>query len=93
MTSNFSLLMKGIIKSYRRSKHCQTPNQVVVVVPSVDTREKAQELVGKNVIWTTPAKNEIKGEVRSAHGNSGALRILFEKGMPVHCLGTEVALE
>ncbi len=85
--------MKGLIKSFRRSKHCQTPNQVIVVVPSVDTKEKASELVGKTAVWTTPAKNEIKGEVRSAHGNSGALRILMEKGMPGQCLGTEVELK
>ena len=84
--------MKGIIQSYRRSKHCQTPNQVIVVVPSVDTREKAQELVGKTAVWLTPAKNEIKGEVRSAHGNSGAIRILMEKGMPGQSLGCKVSI-
>ena len=89
----FPYTMKGMIKSYRRSIHCQTPNQLVVVVPSVDTREKAQELVGKKAVWTTPAKNEIKGEVRSAHGNSGALRVLMEKGMPGQCLGTEIQIE
>ncbi len=85
--------MKGLIQSYRRSKHCQTPNQVIVLVPSVDTKEKAKEFVGKKVTWTTPAKNVINGEVRSSHGNSGAIRVLFEKGMPGQCLATEVQIE
>lgn len=85
--------MKGLISSYRRSKHCQTPNQVIVMVPSIDTREKAKELVKKKAVWKTPASNEIVGEVRSAHGNSGALRVLMEKGMPGQCLGTEIQIE
>lgn len=85
--------MKGIIKSYRRSKRRQTPNQVIVVVPSVDTKEKANELVGKEVIWFTPAKNEMKGTIRSSHGNSGALRILMKTGMPGQCLGTEITIQ
>ncbi len=85
--------MKALIQSYRRSKHCQSPNQLIVLVPSVDTREKAQELVGKKAVWTTPAKNTVNGEVRSAHGNSGAIRVLMEKGMPGQCLATEIQIE
>tara|TARA_Y100000034_G_C6715093_1_gene316075 strand:- start:233 stop:490 length:258 start_codon:yes stop_codon:yes gene_type:complete len=85
--------MEGLITSYRRSKHCQTPNQVIVAVPSIDTKEKASELVGKKVTWTTPANNLITGEVRSSHGNSGAIRVLFEKGMPGQALATKVKIE
>ena len=55
--------------------------------------EKAEKLVGKKVTWTSPAGKQIKGEVRSAHGNSGAVRVLFETGMPGQALGTSVKLE
>ncbi|MBW2999466.1 50S ribosomal protein L35ae [Candidatus Woesearchaeota archaeon] len=85
--------MEGIIVNFRGSRHTQYDNQMIVKVLAVDTKEKAQKLVGKKVTWTSPAKKEIKGEVRSAHGNKGALRVLFEKGMPGQALGNKVKIE
>ena len=82
--------MEGVIHSFKRGRRTQTTNQMIVVVKGVEKRDKAMELVGKNVVWKSPAGKEIKGEVRSAHGNSGALRILFEKGMPGQSLGNKV---
>jgi large subunit ribosomal protein L35Ae len=82
--------MEGTIVNFKSSVTRQTGNQMIVSVPGIESREKATGLVGKNVVWTTPAKKEIKGEVRSAHGNKGALRILFEKGMPGQAIGQKV---
>jgi large subunit ribosomal protein L35Ae len=67
---------------------------MIVSVKDVDNREKAQKLVGKKVSWFSPGKEkkEIKGEIRSAHGNSGALRVLFEKGMPGQSIGNKVKI-
>jgi len=31
--------------------------------------------------------------VRSPHGNKGALRVLFERGMPGQAIGTKVELQ
>lgn len=89
---NFLNVMKGVIANFRMSRHRQYDNQMVVKVESVDNKDKAEKLIGKTVTWTSPAKKEIKGEVRSAHGNSGALRVLFETGMPGQSVGSEVAL-
>ena len=77
--------MEGIIVNFRRGRHTQYTNQMIVEVKDVDKKEKAQELVGKTVVWTSPAKKdkkEIKGIIKKAHGNKGALRVLFERGMP-----------
>lgn len=68
---------------------------MVIHVESISSREKASALVGKTVVWTTPGKNkkQIKGKIASAHGNKGAVRVIFEKGMPGQSLGTEVKIE
>ncbi|MFW5865661.1 MAG: 50S ribosomal protein L35ae [Nanoarchaeota archaeon] len=83
--------MKGIIVNYRSGRHTQTTNQMIISVEDVSTREEAEKLVGKTVVYNT-GKKDIKGEVRSAHGNSGALRVLFETGMPGQAIGQEVSI-
>lgn len=87
-----NLIMEGVIKNFKRARHHQTTNQMVIVVKGVDNKKKAAELVGKSVVWKSPGDKEIKGEVRSTHGNSGALRVLFEKGMPGQAIGDKVSI-
>ncbi len=84
--------MKGTIVNFRRSRHRQTTNQMVIVVDKVDKKEKAEKLVGKEVVWTAPGKNkkQIKGNVTAAHGGKGAVRVLFETGMPGQSIGENV---
>jgi large subunit ribosomal protein L35Ae len=84
--------MQGVIHNYRRSIHQPSGNQMIVVVDGVDSREKAKPLVGKKVVYNT-GKKEIAGEVRSAHGNSGALRVRFDQGMPGQAIGKHVKIE
>lgn len=83
--------MNGVIVNYKSGKHTQTTNQMIVQAESVSSREEASKLVGKKVIYNT-GKKDITGEVRSAHGNSGALRVLFETGMPGQALGKKVSI-
>lgn len=68
---------------------------MIVHVDGVDSRDKAEKLVGKSVVWVSPGKlkKQIKGRVASAHGNKGAVRVIFEKGMPGQSLGTVVNIE
>ena len=87
--------MKGIISHFRGSFRRKKGNQLIVVVPGVDKNDKAQPLVGKTAVWTSPGKEkkEIKGKVSAVHGNKGALRVIFEKGLPGQSLGEEVKIE
>lgn len=85
--------MKGVIVNFRTARHHQYDNQMIVKVASVDNRDKAAKLVGKKVVWTSEAGKELLGEVRSAHGNSGALRVFFETGMPGQAVGAEVSIK
>ncbi len=84
--------MEGVIKNFKRGRKTQTMNQMIVVVKGVDKKEKAKELVGKVVSWKSPGDKEIKGEVRATHGNNGALRVLFETGMPGQAIGDKVSI-
>ena len=85
--------MEGIIANFKMSRHVQKGNHMVVKVKGIAKREKAAELVGKAVVWKSPAGKEIKGKVASAHGNKGAVRVIFETGMPGQSLGNKVEIK
>ncbi len=87
--------MNGIIAHFRGSRRRKKGNHMVVLIPGVDSREKSQGMVGKTVTWTSKAKEpkNIVGKVCAAHGNSGAVRVIFEKGMPGQSIGQEVKVE
>ncbi len=82
--------MEAVIVSYRRGINTQTGNQMILKVKGVASRDAAAKLVGKNVVWTSPAKKEIRGEITAAHGNSGCVRARFESGMPGQAKSTKV---
>jgi len=74
--------MKGTIVNFRGGRHTQYKNQMIVVADGMAKKEDAQKLVGKSVTWKSPAGKEVKGKVSNTHGSKGAVRVLFEKGMP-----------
>ena len=85
--------MEGSISSFRRGRHTVHTTQMIVHVKGVDEKEKANELVGKTVVWVSPAKKELKGKITAAHGNSGAVRVKFETGMPGQSISQKVRIE
>jgi len=84
--------MEGVIKNFKRGRHTYTGNQMVVYIEGIKGKEDAGKLVGKKVVWKSPAGKEIDGEVRSAHGNKGAVRVLFSSGMPGQAIGNKVSI-
>ncbi len=85
--------MEATIVNFRQARHHTYSNHMILIVDGFDTRDKAKDLVGKKVVWTSPAGKEIKGEVRSEHGNKGAVRCIMDTGMPGQSVGTKVKLE
>ncbi len=85
--------MEGIINNFRRSRAHQETRHLIISMESVDSREKAFTFVGKKVVFKTETGKEIVGEVRSAHGNNGCIRVIFERGLPGQSLGTKVQVE
>lgn len=82
--------MKGTITNYRSGRHTQHTNQFIVKIDGIDTKEKAQGFIGVAVTWTSSAGKNIKGKITHTHGNSGALRARFEKGLPGQAIGGPV---
>lgn len=85
--------MKAVIVNFRGGRHTQLTNQMVVLIEGITTRDKATGLIGKTVIWTSPAKKEIKGKITTIHGNKGAVRVHFERGMPGQSVGKTVTIK
>ena len=84
--------MKGVIVNFRLGRHTKSEKQVVVKVPSVKTREDAEKLKNKQVTWVTPSNKKILGKILAPHGNSGALKVEFEIGMPGQSVGKQVEI-
>jgi large subunit ribosomal protein L35Ae len=84
--------MEGTIVNFRMGRHHQKDNHMVVSIIGVENREKAEKLISKEVIFKTEKGNEIKGKIASAHGNKGAVRVIFEKGMPGQSLAKKVKI-
>ena len=87
--------MEATIVSYRRGRHTQTDNQMILKVSGVSNREEAKKLAGKKVAWVAPGKNKttIAGSVADAHGNSGKVRVVFERGMPGQSVLSKVQVQ
>ena len=85
--------MEGIIVNFRGSRKVKRHYQMVVQAANVTSIDKAKELIGKSVIRKSPAGKELKGKVTKEHGNSGALRVQFETGMPGQSLSQKVLIE
>ena len=87
--------MNATIVNFRRGKHRQTCNQAIIKVEKVDDIDAAKKLVGKSVKYVCEGKSktEIVGKVASSHGNSGAIRVLFEKGLPGQAIGNKAVVQ
>jgi large subunit ribosomal protein L35Ae len=82
--------MQGTILSYRRGRHTQDVNQVLIELDNVNSKEKAKDFLGKKVVWKSPSDKEIKGEIIAIHGNKGIVRAKFETNLPGQAITTKV---
>lgn len=85
--------MKGKVLQFRRGRHTIKERHFLIEVEDVKDKASAEKLIGKEVIWTSTAKKEIKGKISGAHGNKGVVRAIFEKGLPGQAVTTEVEIK
>ena len=81
--------MKGIITSYRRSRHVQYPEQVLIKIEGVKNEKEAVKFLGKKVKIDIPKLIKIQGKIIAIHGKNGVLRARFRKGLPGQVIGKE----
>jgi large subunit ribosomal protein L35Ae len=85
--------MDAIISNFRLGRHTKSNNHMIVLVPGISNKDKASSLVDKKVTWKSPSGKEISGKIASSHGNKGAVRVIFEKGMPGQAIGKKVTIQ
>ncbi len=81
--------MNGKILHFRQNRHTTSGNHILIEVSGVDSREKAEKLVGKAVTYKTK-NGEINGKIASPHGNKGVVRAIFDRGLPGQALSETV---
>ena len=84
---------KGVVTSYRRGKHLQHVNQVLLSFDEITSRSEAAVLVSRKVKWVSPNGKEFLGKVLGVHGNSGSVRAKFRTNLPGQAIGSPVYIE
>lgn len=86
-------MVNGKVVQFRRGRKTVTEKHFLIEVDGVSSRKDAEKLVGKEVIWTSPADKKIRGKISGAHGNKGVVRAIFEKGLPGQAVSTKVEVK
>lgn len=84
--------MKARVLSYRRGRHVQHTNQLLLAVKDVASRPSAAGFVGRKVVWKSKSGKTIQGKIASPHGNNGVMRARFSKGLPGEVLGKDIEI-
>ncbi|MCD6496521.1 MAG: 50S ribosomal protein L35ae [Candidatus Aenigmarchaeota archaeon] len=84
--------MKARVLNFRQGRHTQRTNQLLLSVEGIATRIEAAKLTGRRVVWKTKSGKTIAGKVAGPHGNSGALRARFSKGISGEILGKDIEI-
>ncbi|GFZ47107.1 60S ribosomal protein L33-A [Saitozyma sp. JCM 24511] len=89
------LYTKGRILGHKRGKRNSRPNQSLIAIEGVDTKEDARAYFGKRIAYVYKAKREINGSrvrviwgrVTRSHGNSGVVKSKFTSNLPARVFG------
>ena len=76
---------------FRMGRHHQNTHQMILHVG--ETAQEAKHVIGKNVVWTSPAGKELKGTISAVHGRNGNVRAIFaDAGLPGQAIGQKVKI-
>ena len=86
--------MEGVIVNFRGSRRTRMtrPTHLIIQAKGITTRDQAKKLVEKKIVWKSPGDKQISGKIASVHGNKGAIRAIFERGLPGQAIGTKVEI-
>ena len=86
-------MVNARVIQFRRGRHTVHERHFLIEIEGVASRDEASKFIGKDVEWKSPAGKIIKGKISSAHGNKGAVRAIFEKGLPGQAVTTKVDIK
>jgi large subunit ribosomal protein L35Ae len=86
-------MTKGKITQFRRGRKTIHEKHFLIELDGISARKEAEKFVGKEVQWKSPAGKIIMGKVSAPHGKKGAVRAIFEKGLPGQAITTEVEIK
>ncbi len=86
-------MVKGKVIQFRRGRHLIHEKHFLIEIDGIKKRSDAMKLIGKEVVWKSPAGKIIKGKISAPHGNKGLVRVIFEKGLPGQAITTEVEIK
>lgn len=81
----------GRVMNYRIGIRTQRSDECLVQFTDISNAAKAGQLIGRKVVWKYRNVKRV-GKIMGFHGNNGAVRIKFKKGLPGQALGTAVEL-
>jgi large subunit ribosomal protein L35Ae len=85
--------MEGKVIQFRRGRKTVHERHFLIEIKKIENRKDAEKLIGKEVIWKSPAGKIIRGKIASPHGNKGVVRAIFEKGLPGQAITTGVEIK
>ncbi len=85
--------MKAVVKNFRRGRKTAHTSQLILLVEGIDSKSEAGKLIGRKVFFKTKSGKKIKGKITALHGNKGAVRAKFERGLPGQAIGEKVTIQ
>jgi len=80
------------IIQFRRGRKTIVERHFLIEVKGVSNKKEAEKLVGKEVVWQSPAGKKINGKISGVHGSKGVVRAIFERGLPGQAVTTNVEI-
>ena len=85
--------MNAVIIHFRGNLRTrEAGRQIIIEAEEIKSRKQAGKLIGKKVVYKT-GKKQISGKITNTHGNSGALRVRFSRGLPGDAIGKKVEIK
>lgn len=82
----------GYVLGYRRGWNEQYPNQVLLKIFGVETRNEASRFIGAKVVLKDKYGNVYRGKIVGVHGTRGVVRAVFKPNIPGQAIGSTVEI-